>query len=260
MLILVYKMYLLTGSVLMKKLGYTLAELLITLGIIGGISALIIPAIVSSMPDENKTMYLKTYDTLSETIQALASNSQIYPVCDAANNVDCSENPLYNLQLPLISPFKDDAKYSGETKLCNLLAYSLNASNVKCSSSEGTPNEFDSTSDMSFTTPNGMEWKVFAEHMGGDTNIRYFGGNVYIDINGTKGNNCFYNSNTCKNPDRFSFNVLANGGVLPTDAMGVQYIETRRSLLKKQYSISEAVRQKALSNVSFSSFEYHSCN
>ena len=53
----------------MKKTGFTLAELLITLGIIGVIVAILVPAVNNAMPDENKAMYLKTYDTLSDTIK-----------------------------------------------------------------------------------------------------------------------------------------------------------------------------------------------
>ena len=262
MLILVYKMYLLTGSVLMKKLGYTLAELLITLGIIGGISALIIPAIVSSMPDENKTMYLKTYDTLSETIQALASNSQIYPVCDENNNINCVEHPLLNSHLPLVSPLKDDARYSNKVKLCNLLAlgFGVSTGNTACSTS--TYNYADSTfrNSLSFTTTNGMQWRVVPQEYDVSNNRANFQTDIYVDINGNKGDNCMY-SNNCKKPDRFKFMVAANGEVVPADPMGRRYIATRKSLLKKNYSIADATIWNSLDNYKsgLRSFSYSSC-
>ena len=94
----------------MKKTGFTLAELLITLGIIGVIVAILVPAVNNAMPDENKTMYLKTYDTLSDTIKNLASNSQIYPICEQDNNINCSENPLLNTGAPLMSPLRSDER------------------------------------------------------------------------------------------------------------------------------------------------------
>ncbi len=262
MLILVYKMYLLTGSVLMKKLGYTLAELLITLGIIGGISALIIPAIVSSMPDENKTMYLKTYDTLSETIQALASNSQIYPVCDENNDINCVEHPLLNSHLPLVSPLKDDARYSNKVKLCNLLAlgFGVSTGNTACSTS--AYNYADSTfrNSLSFTTTNGMQWRVMQQEYDVSNNRANFQTDIYVDINGNKGDNCMY-SNNCKKPDRFKFMVAANGEVVPADPMGRRYIATRKSLLKKNYSIADATIWNSLDNYKsgLRSFSYSSC-
>lgn len=255
-------MYLLTGSVLMKKLGYTLAELLITLGIIGGISALIIPAIVSSMPDENKTMYLKTYDTLSETIQALASNSQIYPVCDENNNINCVEHPLLNSHLPLVSPLKDDARYSNKVKLCNLLAlgFGVSTGNTACSTS--TYNYADSTfrNSLSFTTTNGMQWRVVPQEYDVSNNRANFQTDIYVDINGNKGDNCMY-SNNCKKPDRFKFMVAANGEVVPADPMGRRYIATRKSLLKKNYSIADATIWNSLDNYKsgLRSFSYSSC-
>lgn len=255
-------MYLLTGSVLMKKLGYTLAELLITLGIIGGISALIIPAIVSSMPDENKTMYLKTYDTLSETIQALASNSQIYPVCDENNNINCVEHPLLNSHLPLVSPLKDDARYSNKVKLCNLLAlgFGVSTGNTACSTS--TYNYADSTfrNSLSFTTTNGMQWRVMPQEYDVSNNRANFQTDIYVDINGNKGDNCMY-SNNCKKPDRFKFMVAANGEVVPADPMGRRYIATRKSLLKKNYSIADATIWNSLDNYKsgLRSFSYSSC-
>ena len=255
-------MYLLTGSVLMKKLGYTLAELLITLGIIGGISALIIPAIVSSMPDENKTMYLKTYDTLSETIQALASNSQIYPVCDENNNINCVEHPLLNSHLPLVSPLKDDARYSNKVKLCNLLAlgFGVSTGNTACSTS--AYNYADSTfrNSLSFTTTNGMQWRVMQQEYDVSNNRANFQTDIYVDINGNKGDNCMY-SNNCKKPDRFKFMVAANGEVVPADPMGRRYIATRKSLLKKNYSIADATIWNSLDNYKsgLRSFSYSSC-
>lgn len=255
-------MYLLTGSVLMKKLGYTLAELLITLGIIGGISALIIPAIVSSMPDENKTMYLKTYDTLSETIQALASNSQIYPVCDENNNINCVEHPLLNSHLPLVSPLKDDARYSNKVKLCNLLAlgFGVSTGNTACSTS--AYNYADSTfrNSLSFTTTNGMQWRVMPQEYDVSNNRANFQTDIYVDINGNKGDNCMY-SNNCKKPDRFKFMVAANGEVVPADPMGRRYIATRKSLLKKNYSIADATIWNSLDNYKsgLRSFSYSSC-
>lgn len=118
----------------MKRNGFTLAEMLITLGIVGIITALIIPAINNLKPDENKTLYLKAYDTLTDTVKNLAANSKIYPVCENENNINCSENPLLNTERPLLAPLNTD-NYAGNTKLCNLLAFALGATNPNCSAS-----------------------------------------------------------------------------------------------------------------------------
>lgn len=51
----------------MKK-GFTLAELLIVLGITGIVAAVLLPAINNIMPDKTKIMYLKAYDELQRHI------------------------------------------------------------------------------------------------------------------------------------------------------------------------------------------------
>lgn len=220
----------------MKKSGFTLAELLITLGIIGVIVAILVPAVNNAMPDENKTMYLKTYDTLSDTIKNLASNSQIYPICEQVNNINCSENPLLNTGAPLMSPLRDDVRYRGDVKLCNLLALSFGAANSSCSEGDYTYSNDTFKNNLSFITSNGMQWKVVQNRTIADGNAT-FQADIYVDINGNKGNNRIYSATDTK-PDIFKFMVAANGTVVPADPMGKAYLASRKVLLKKNVVIA----------------------
>ncbi len=222
----------------MKKQGFTLAEFLMTLGVIGVVTAFLIPAISNAMPDGNKTMYLKTYDTLSDTVKSLATNSRIYTVCDNTNNVDCSANPLLNVQRPIMSPLNQDARYQGQAKLCNLLALSFGVTTDNTSCTADAYNYSDNTfkDNLSFITKNGMQWKVAQQvYSIADGNAQYQT-DIYVDVNGNKGNNCLY-SNDCQKPDIFKFMVAASGEVVPADPMGRKYLETRSSLLKKDAEI-----------------------
>lgn len=150
----------------MKNKGFTLAEVLITLGIIGVITALILPAINNLRPDKNKVAYLKVYDTIASTIKNLASDSSIYPVCKDANtdnNINCSQYPLFNTNKPIPNRYGD--AYGGEGKLCALMALALNVpeGSVDCKTGAYTfsINDYtDNFSEPSFTTSNGMKWRI----------------------------------------------------------------------------------------------------
>ena len=110
----------------MKKRGFTLAELLIVLGITGVVAALILPAINGLMPDKTKVMYLRVYDELSKNIKQLASDSSLYPVCleSGSESIGCSDHPLLNTTKPINKRF-DDSDYEGNKKLCKLLAFTM---------------------------------------------------------------------------------------------------------------------------------------
>lgn len=223
----------------MKRNGFTLAEVLVTLGIIGIITALVIPAINNLKPDENKTLYLKAYDTLADSVKNLAANSKIYPVCENENNINCSGNPLLNTERPLLAPLNTD-NYAGNTKLCNLLAFALGAANPNCSASIYNYSNDTFKNNISFITPNGMQWIVSQQRtVTPASNSATFQTDIYIDVNGNKGDNCIYNTN-CTKPDIYKFMVAANGTVVPADPMGKKYIATRKSLQKKDYTITNA--------------------
>ena len=87
----------------MKRLGFTLSELLIVLGITGVVAALILPALNGLMPDKTKMMYLKVYDELSEGIGELASDTSLFPVCieSGSETIGCNEHPLLNTSKPV---------------------------------------------------------------------------------------------------------------------------------------------------------------
>ncbi len=72
-----------------KKLGYTLIELLITMGIIGVIAAILIPILQNSMPGRDKAFVRKCYFTTKNTLYLMLNNPTLYSTDDrlAASNV-----------------------------------------------------------------------------------------------------------------------------------------------------------------------------
>ena len=61
----------------MKK-GFTLPELLITLGLVGVVAAFALPAISNIMPNQDKIMFLKAYNTVTKFAQEVATNHMYY--------------------------------------------------------------------------------------------------------------------------------------------------------------------------------------
>ena len=61
--------------------GFTLAEVLITLGIIGVVAALTIPALMNyTQEKEYKTAYKKAYSAISQALLAASNNDEIVPL------------------------------------------------------------------------------------------------------------------------------------------------------------------------------------
>ena len=215
----------------MRKRGFTLAELLIVLGIAGVVAAVILPAINGLMPDKTKINYLKVYDELGKNIKALTSDSSIFPVVlkEGSTDIDVSKYPLVNNSQPLKAPFKDDTKYSGDNKLCNLLAHTFGADSCNTTS---YPDK------SSFTTSNGMEWWISQTKREINTaeNKISYQTDIYVDVDSSKkSSNCMYGEENCKQPDRFKFLLAADGRLVPADPVGVHYINTRKNLLKKKF-------------------------
>ena len=66
-------------KILNKKTGFTLAEVLVTLGVIGVLAVVIIPSVQKTMPNKNYLLFRKTYNTLSSTVNDLLNDDVDYP-------------------------------------------------------------------------------------------------------------------------------------------------------------------------------------
>lgn len=237
----------------MKK-GFTLAELLIVLGIIGVVAAVLLPAANNLMPDKTKIAYLKVHDELISNIQGLAFNSTLYPVCieNGESTIGCYEHPLLNTSRPLIKKFED---YEGDKKLCKLLAFTMGAEET-CKDGDYTYSDSTFASNLSFTTRNGMQWIVVPQARTIDEEKATFQSDIYVDVDPSKkSKNCMYDSVKCKTPDRFKFMIAADGTVIPADPMGHMYVNTRKSFMKNKTDATEgevaAVLTESLREFSF---------
>lgn len=81
----------------MKKLGFTIAELVVTLSIIGILAVLVAPAMVNLVPDKNKAQVLKYNTLIGNAVEDIFSDETLYHPFSQANVVD--DNTEYFLTI-----------------------------------------------------------------------------------------------------------------------------------------------------------------
>lgn len=204
----------------MIKKGFTLQELLITLGIVGVISALALPAIMSMRPDKNKTMYLKTYNTLTTLTSEILNDTSLYSeTYDANGNPNCvglgcndrPSDPQYNNQ-----------NYEGFSKFTYLLTDRLN---VEGGITGNAPNVFQ------FSTIDGVEWQIItACNNNSDGQRECSCPIIQLDVN-PNSNDCHsIYSSICTKPTLFHLAIDTNGKIQATDAMGIAYLQNQTNM------------------------------
>lgn len=239
----------------MKKLGYTLAEALMAITIIGVLAAILVPTVSKFKPDRNKIIYLKTYDALTEIVTSVASSREYYP--QSWDTWNCAKAPLYNMNGVRVS----GKTYSpGAPKLCEIIADGFNTEPTGCSNVSNM-NDYNSKTSPLFTTPLGIDFYMYVngsptykrdeyryDRIYDETGRYYvyyvightqgFAAEITFDVNGSTAPNCVYDSSTCKEPDRFRVVIRADGRVLAADAIGQLYLRTRANLRKSTTNTS----------------------
>ena len=222
----------------MKRSGYTLAEALIALAVVGIIAAVMLPLVSKYKPDTTKVLYLRTYDAISRTIAEFSSNVKMYPEW----NGDKYEDDIRYFDYPFYNKGKvklDNGKTveEADNKICNLLALSAGAKEIKCE------NDYDTYTDggfePSYKYKNGVEVFVSTLRTNPDSeNKAQYRTDIYFDVDGKdKGPNCLYNSISCKNPDTFKVFIGADGKVAAGDAYGYEYLKKRQTWKKQEMVI-----------------------
>ena len=223
----------------MKKFGYTLAEILIAITIIGIMTAVMLPLVNNTKPDKTKVMYLKTYDSLVEILNNVSSNSQIFnPIITVGGiTYDISKCPLFDTNEHIIRD-NNDAEIlntnSGDNKLCSVVAasYGVEPDDDSCSdNAEYSDANF--LTNLSFTNNYGIQFKFIVNTI--DVANGVYPTEIYVDVDGDNGNNCIYDGDTCQRPDRFIFLVSPTGHLIPADQMGQAYLQTRTNLRLVDY-------------------------
>lgn len=185
-------------KIIKTKNGFTLSEVMVTIGILGVLAALLVPAIVNNAPDNNKVMYKKAYHLLEQSVGNLINDDVNYPEDVTGNckigttTVNCGFN-------------NTTATVNGaNNKFCYLLADSMNTVGAVNCAGPGT-----------FETTDGIKWTVGSPTFATiDQNVYE---NITIDVNAAKAG-CSKDSsiNTCSasaSPDTFVIGVRYDGKI-----------------------------------------------
>jgi prepilin-type N-terminal cleavage/methylation domain-containing protein len=240
----------------MKKNGFTLAETVITMAVIGVVAAISLPLINSFRIDENKVLFLRAYDAIVEATQMIISNSEMYPPIGEGDQVpqdngepeakkyyDFSECPLLNITHEYIL---ENVKIGNVTKKVTCGGTDLNGMNKfskLLAYAIGIPgtNIDDPTK---ITLKNGVVLQLIENAITSDYLSNRFlddsaGKFMYLteinmDVNdrvtGKDNKNCSYDKTKCPHPDQFLLYVTADGQVHAIDPMAQYYLKTRSNL------------------------------
>lgn len=225
----------------MKKHGFTLAEVLISLGIVAIVAALAAPSLLNIMPDKSKLKVIKAHKILSDVTSEMLNNPALYRdlIQDIPSTNDAKRTGLnssvdfYGEEFPVLFDKAGNIenyrkKYHGGQKYCYLLSENLELNNeVK---QNGNKYSFDTIDGINWTcefvtTPsvdiveNGITYKYM------ETTYT-----ITIDIDGpNKGENSIAKSGV-KRPDQFQFQVDNFGKVTGVDTLTKNYLKNNMKL------------------------------
>lgn len=166
-----------------KHFGFTLAEVLITLGIIGLVAAMTMPALINTTKEnEYKTAYRKGFATLSQAFEKASTDNNIIPLTGTYSSQGMEAN------------FATLQSYFNVTKSCT------NSQAQSCWDTSGEQWRTEDYTTQGFIDNSGMAWKLRRSDSSQVTPT------ILLDTNGLKGPNQY-------GKDRFPlFLSIANSG------------------------------------------------
>ena len=218
----------------MKKNGFTLAEMVITLCVIGVIATIVLPAINNAQPNREMIMLKKAYYNTTRIVSELINDEDFYPDAADETHSGFSHTNIAGVNGGNEATFHG-LTYSDERKFCGLFAAKLNLREpANCDS------RISLASGGNFTTTDGAVWSMpYGNFSAGSDDGSDF---IYVDVDGPdKGNNCTIdsipNATTCATgvaPDQFAIEIGRFGNVSLPGVIAKSYVASHSTT--KKYS------------------------
>lgn len=204
------------------KKGYTLAEVLVVMALLGILAAILLPAVSNVRPDRNKMMFKKAYHIAERIVYELVNDDNLYP---------SKEGKYYGLDN--LEQVNDNgvAMPADSLKFCSLFVRRLNTVDdiITCTSTTAKAATNGTHATPTTTTTDGIDWYVPQSTFISSGNPTT--ATIYVDINGEKGPNCFQKSadpDYCPKPDIFRIVVKTDGKMYvdSQDTIGREYLKS----------------------------------
>lgn len=240
-------MYINEGFKNMKKLGFTLSEIILAMGIVGIVAALAAPAIGDLMPDKRKANVVKAYKTASDITSALINDPGFY-YGQRIDGVNCVA--LGCDSVPFAEGFTDVAQYRGSQKFPRLFLSQLELMPTDDGSDPITLDE--ATGFWKAQAADGIYWyvgeteevKVAPDAEDGAKDYYVATAEFWIDSEEVGANEAQHSAFSLDNqrPTKFEFQVNENGQVVGKDELTKAFIANLGKLTgtKADYKTAKA--------------------
>lgn len=209
---------------LIKK-GFTLAEVMLTIGVLGIFVMLFIPILNNMMPPTNKIMLRKTYLALEKAVNIMISDNINYPAGEMGDSDITADIPT-SIKVSRGFNYTDKIGNATTNKFCFYLANQLSLMNAStCPTTQPGVTKFATTEDK-------MDWYIYLPIASADSDPNHqfpldltkYSTKIIVDVNGAKMPNCFtdtgyatyvpsasYKACTDDKPDTFIIGVRYDG-------------------------------------------------
>ena len=231
-----------------KNLAFTIAELVIVLGIIGVLSTMLVITFKGNIVNKKKVMFKKAYHIAERNVHDVVNDEDLYPTVNSIGeglkkygrvtyndlNYGCNDGES---STDCNNPGESDSPAGRRNKkFCQLFGAKLNTvtqgdhcvSSGTCFNTDIGSATFSAT--PSFVTSDGIYWYLPKRRYDDSCTTQ----DILVDVNGDAFPNCEYsisNPDECPDPDRFRLHVDYSGKITVDDGSK-----------EKEYLMSDSVR------------------